>query len=137
MLRFMGVFFWRLLAIISLLLGLIGMLLPVMPTVPFILLSAWAGGKGWPALERWLLAQPHLGPAIIKWRQYGIVPRKAKYLSIGMMSISGIVLQFSAAIFWVKMAVPLIMLTVAIWIWLRPEQIPEQLAENKCNDNVF
>lgn len=124
--QFIQLFFWRLLAIISLLLGLIGMLLPVVPTVPFIIVSAWAGGKGWPALERWLLAQPHLGPAIIQWRLYGIVPRKAKYLAIGMMLVSAILLQFTMAMQWLKLTVPLIMLIVATWLWLRPEQKPEE-----------
>jgi uncharacterized protein len=123
-------FFWRLLAIISLLLGVIGMLLPVVPTVPFLIVSAWAGGKGWPALERWLLAQPHLGPAIIQWRLYGIVPKRAKYLAIGMMLLSAIMLQFTTLMLWLKLTVPLIMLIVAVWLWLRPEQKPQEKTDD-------
>ena len=45
---------WRLLALLSLALGALGVVLPVLPTVPFLLLAAWAAGKGWPALETWL-----------------------------------------------------------------------------------
>ncbi len=46
---------WRCLAVTALLLALIGVFLPVMPTVPFLLLAAWAASKGWPQLEIWLV----------------------------------------------------------------------------------
>lgn len=52
---------WRLLAAVSVLLGIIGAFLPVLPTVPFLLLGAWAAGRGWPALEARLLAHPNTG----------------------------------------------------------------------------
>ncbi|HPU51492.1 MAG TPA: DUF454 family protein, partial [Burkholderiaceae bacterium] len=47
---------WRLLALLCVVLGLIGVILPGLPTVPFLLVAAWAGGRGWPRLEAWLLA---------------------------------------------------------------------------------
>ncbi|HNO41919.1 MAG TPA: DUF454 family protein, partial [Ottowia sp.] len=53
---------WRALALLSLLLGGVGAMLPVLPTVPFLLLAAWAASKGWPALEIWLLNHRRLGP---------------------------------------------------------------------------
>ena len=49
---------WRGLAVLSLLLGIVGAMLPVLPTVPFLLLAAWAASKGWPALEIWLWRRP-------------------------------------------------------------------------------
>ena len=42
----------------------IGAVLPGLPTVPFLLVAAWAGGKGWPALEVKLLNHPRYGPTL-------------------------------------------------------------------------
>lgn len=115
---------WRTIAILALLLGFIGLLLPIMPTVPFLLVSAWAGGKGWPVLEQKLLAHPKYGPQIIAWRKYGVVKRQPKVIASVMMGGSAIMLGFSPAPFAVKFAVIGIMATVAVWLWLRPEAEP-------------
>jgi len=112
---------WRALALLSLALGLVGIVLPGLPTVPFLLLAAWAGGKGWPALEAWLLNHPRHGPAIRRWRDHGAVPRRAKWTATLMMSLSASVLALSPAPLAVKLAVPAVMAAVAIWLWRRPE----------------
>src|SRR5690606_38630772 len=54
-----------LLAYAALGLGLLGVVLPGLPTVPFILLSAWAAAQGSERLHRWLLAHPRFGPVIV------------------------------------------------------------------------
>lgn len=120
--HFSRVLFWRLLALLSLIVGLLGIPLPGLPTVPFILLSAWSAGKGWPALEQRLLAHPRLGPPILAWREFGIVPRRAKYLASIMMLLSVLLLQLSAAPLLLKLLLPCFLLLVAVWLWHRPEQ---------------
>jgi uncharacterized protein len=112
---------WRALALLSLVLAVIGVVLPVLPTVPFLILAAWAGGKGWPALEAWLLNHAHFGPGIRRWRERGAVPRRAKWLATVMMTCSAVLLALSPALLAVKIAVPAVMVGVAIWLWRRPE----------------
>ncbi len=112
---------WRALAVVSLLLGAIGAVLPGLPTVPFLLLAAWAAGKGWPALEAWLLNLPRHGAALRRWREKGAVSRKAKWAATLMMSASGVLLVLSAAPWHAKVGVPLVMALVALWLWRRPE----------------
>lgn len=121
---FLRILIWRTIAILALVLGLIGLLLPIMPTVPFLLVAAWAGGKGWPVLEAKLLAHPKYGPQIIAWRRYGVVKRRPKVIAIVMMSGSAIMLSFSPVMLAIKLGVIGIMTTVAIWLVLRPEEIP-------------
>ena len=123
MLHLSRILFWRTFALICLVLGIIGIPLPVLPTVPFILLSAWAAGKGWPALEHYLVSHARLGPPIIAWRRYGVVPRRAKYLASTMMLLSIVLLLLSQAPWLLKLLLPVCLLVVAIWLWRRPETI--------------
>ena len=121
MLRPAQIFLWRTLALIALAIGAIGIALPVLPTVPFWILAAWAASKGWPELRQWLVTHPKYGPAIRDWQERGSVPRQAKWLATTMMLISAIVLQLTPAFLWVKIVVPAMMFVVAVWLWRRPE----------------
>ncbi len=122
MIRPMVTLLWRVLAVTSLVLGLIGVVLPGLPTVPFLLISAWAASRGWPRLERWLLEHPRHGPVIQRWRDHGAVPRNAKWFASGMMMVSAGVFSVTPAPHWAKFALPAFMLLVAIWLWMRPEK---------------
>lgn len=120
--RRLAMVLWRAVAVVAMALGLLGVVLPVMPTVPFLIVAAWAASKGWPAFEIWLLNHRLFGPPIVQWRERGAVPRRAKWLSTVMMACSGIGMQFFPAIpLWLRIAVPLAMLAVAVWLWMRPE----------------
>jgi uncharacterized membrane protein YbaN (DUF454 family) len=121
MLRQTQLFLWRTIAIVALTLGLIGIALPIMPTVPFLLVAAWAGSKAWPSLENWLLNHRLYGGHIRNWRAHGAVPRYAKVCAILMMMVSATGLQFTVAPLWLKVAVPSTMLVIAVWLWTRPE----------------
>jgi uncharacterized membrane protein YbaN (DUF454 family) len=112
---------WRLLAFLFVVLGVVGVLLPVVPTVPFLLAAAWAGGRGWPALEQWLLGHPRFGEPIRKWRQGGIVSRRGKWAASSMMAVGAIVLLFTEVPVALKAVVPPLMAIVATWLWSRPE----------------
>ncbi len=113
---------FRLLALGSLLLGLIGVVLPGLPTVPFILLAAFAAGKGWPALDAWLLAHHRYGPLIHNWRAFGVVPRSGKIAASLMMLISLVLCWVSSLMLAFKLALTLLLTGVALWLWFRPEQ---------------
>ncbi|HEY1069949.1 YbaN family protein [Thermomonas sp.] len=112
---------WALLAWTSLVLGIIGAFLPVMPTVPFILLSAFAASRGSDRLRGWLLAHPKFGRAILDWEQNGTVSRQAKLLAIGMMSVSSVSMAIFAPRWWMAAIGITVMALVAVWLWRRPE----------------
>ena len=112
---------WRVLAVLFLALGIIGVALPVLPTVPFLSAAAWAGGRGWPELERWLLGHPTYGIHIQRWREGGFVPRRAKLAAISMLAVTAAALEFAPLPVAARIGVPLVMAAVAVWLWTRPE----------------
>ena len=112
---------WRALALLSLTLGVVGIFVPGLPTVPFLLVAAWAGSHGWVALEQWLLNHPRHGPGIRRWRERGAVPRRAKWASTIMMVISAAIMLAMSIPLWTKVSAPLLMAGVAVWLWRRPE----------------
>lgn len=119
--RLAALVLWRSLALASLALGIVGTVLPVLPTTPFLLVAAWAAGKGWPQFEAWLLAHPRWGPPVRRWRDHRAVPRSAKWLATLTMLVSVALLAASGAPWALKLAVPAFMFCVAWWLWRRPE----------------
>ena len=113
--------FWRVVAIVCVVIGFVGVFVPGLPTVPFLLVAAWAAGRGWPALERWLLDHPRHGDSIRRWRERGAVPRRAKWAASAMMVVSAAILAASPLPLWTRLAVPALMAAVALWLWRRPE----------------
>lgn len=112
---------WWLLAYLSLALGVIGIVVPGLPTVPFVLLSAFAAARGSTKLRDWLLAHARFGPMIRDWEAHGAVSRKAKRLAVGMMAVCAVIMFLTAPRWWMAATGTAIMTVVAIWLWARPE----------------
>lgn len=112
---------WRLLALLSVLVGLIGVLVPGLPTVPFMILAAWAASKGWPRLESWLLNHRRYGPHISRWRDSGAIPRQAKVYATLMMLFSVVILTITDTPTWALLGVITVMGLTLVWMWRRPD----------------
>lgn len=112
---------WWLLAYVALGLGLVGVVLPGLPTVPFVLLAAFAAARGSQRLHAWLLAHRQFGPVIRDWQMQGAVSRRAKRLAVAMMAACGVVMLLAAPRPWMAGAGIAVMAVVAVWLWSRPE----------------
>jgi uncharacterized membrane protein YbaN (DUF454 family) len=113
------------LAVISLVLGIVGLFLPVVPTVPFILLSAWAAARSSPKLLAWLEGHPSFGPMLTEWRRGGVVRRRAKWLATLTMSGSAVIMLLTFPKRWIALVAIAVMACVLVWLWQRPEKLPE------------
>ena len=83
----MGRYFYIALGWLAVGLGVIGVVLPVLPTTPFLLVAAFAFGKGSPEARAWLIEHAHFGPAIRNWEENGAISRGAKVLAVSMMAL--------------------------------------------------
>lgn len=115
---------WLGLAAISLALGVIGIVLPVVPTVPFILLAAFAAARGSQRLHDWMRNHPRFGKMLRDWERDGAVSRRAKYFATITMLGSAVGLFVFSPHWWMAAIPAAIMLVVAIWLWRRPEPKP-------------
>ncbi len=69
-------------------LGGLGVMLPVLPTTPFILLAAACFSRSSPRFERWLIDHPKIGHHVTAWRQNRAIPMRAKIVAIASMACS-------------------------------------------------
>lgn len=77
---------WIALGGLALLLGTIGIFLPVLPTTPFVLLAAFAFAKGSPKLRHWLVTHHIFGPIIADWEARGAIATRYKIFACSMMA---------------------------------------------------
>lgn len=79
---------WTLLGLASLGLGMVGVVLPLLPTTPFVLVAAFAFARGSPRLRRWIEEHPRFGPPLARWEAHGAIAPRHKRLAAVMMALS-------------------------------------------------
>ncbi len=113
--------FWIILAVAFLAAGVIGLVLPVMPTVPFVVLSAYCAAKGSPKLYNWLINNKTFGPMILDWQQRGAIARKTKWITTISLFFA-IVLAFLLKLHPLLILIEAgIFIVILIFVWTRPE----------------
>jgi uncharacterized membrane protein YbaN (DUF454 family) len=76
-------------------LGVIGLVMPLMPGVVFLIVAAWCFARSSPRFEAWLLDHPTLGRPLRDWRAAGAIPRSAKAMACVGMTIGFVVFWYS------------------------------------------
>jgi len=109
------------LAYFFLALAIVGMFLPGLPTVPFLLLTAWFAARGSDRLHSWLYAHPHLGKLLIDWEQKGAVSRTSKIIAVLMLITSWVVMYQHLTNVWGLFGITVLFVAIAMYLVSRPE----------------
>ena len=111
---------WKIAGLTCVILGVIGIVLPLLPTTPFLLLAAFCFDRGSPKLHKWLISHAHLGPIIKDWHDHGAVPTNAKAVAVIFMATALMIgIYFELPVF-VLVIQAVIFSAVCIFLLTRP-----------------
>lgn len=113
-------YIWVALGALALALGAIGVLLPGLPTTPFVLLAAFCFGKGAPHLAAKLHDHHLFGPILSDWQAHGAIAVKYKVLALVMMAATLGLSLWLALPAWALSLQALCMAGAATFILTRP-----------------
>lgn len=117
--------------------ALVGTVLPLLPTTPFLLLAAWLFSKSSPQLRDRLYRHPRFGPLLRDWQEEGAIPIRAKVAALGALSTSWLVILLLASGPLVPSLAGLAMAGVGTFIATRPDPRPGRhidLAQGRGRD---
>jgi len=113
-------YIWAALGLISVGLAVIGIALPLLPTVPFLLLAAFFFARSSSRLHNWLVSHRTFGPMILDWQNSGAIrPAAKKAATVSVASVFGlsVLLSLPPHVLTIQAVV---LGAVMIFIWTRP-----------------
>lgn len=130
---------WRFFGLFFVLLAIVGALLPVMPTVPFVLLAAACFAKSSPEMHGWLREHPKFGRTVRSWEEERCITRRMKVWSATMITLGGgtstLLFVPRGWPFWVVTGC-FLLADVAVLLWkecpAEKEKAPETGREARC-----
>ena len=104
-------------------LALSGVVLPVLPTTPFLLLAGACFARSSPRFHSWLLDHPSFGPVVREWREHHSIPYRTKLFAIGLMAVSiAVSIVFFARPAWLQVALAALGIVLAVWMYRIPSR---------------
>ena len=113
-------YLWAMLGLVCVGVGLIGVVLPILPTVPFMLLAAFFFARSSERLHNWLITHPTFGPPIVDWQSNGAISPRFKRIatvSILLVFVISLLLDLPLLILGIQAGV---LTLVLVFIWSRP-----------------
>lgn len=105
--------------------GLLGTLLPVLPTTIFWIIAAACFAKGCPAMARRIYSWPGVGPAVEAFLSQGVIARRAKIAALLGMATAGGILALTPLPLPATLITLAVLALAALYVATRPESRPE------------
>jgi|GEM_PF-74936 len=115
--------FFFALGIIMVACGIIGIMLPVMPTTIFFIMALACFSRSSSRMKYWLLNHPKFGANLTAWSKYQIVPKKAQYWATASMMLSVIIVALTTQSITLTMLVAYSVLLVIVYLFSKPSSI--------------
>lgn len=126
-------FAWLMIGLLSLSGGIAGVILPLVPTTPFLLVAAFAFARSSPSLHEWLVLHPRLGPPIQDWHAHGAISQRTKVAAMTAMALA-LALSAAAGVSMIVILIQIfVILGVAVFILTRPSGPHESLRRGAKN----
>ncbi len=113
-------YLWAGLGLVCVALAMVGVVLPLLPTVPFLLLAAFFFARSSSRLHNWLLTHQTFGPLIVDWQSSGVIrpgAKKAATLSVTAVFGLSVLLSMPSHVLIIQAVV---LSGVMLFIWTRP-----------------
>lgn len=108
-------------------LGLLGSVLPVLPTIPFMILALWCFARSSKTFHDWLYHHRIFGPPLRKWDQHRVIPPIAKFAAVTAMAASMIYVSLYSTAPWYALAAMGAFIVYGAWYILsKPSQVPDE-----------
>ena len=106
-----------------LLLGIVGIFMPILPTTPFLLLATACYSRSSRRFYNWLMNHPALGPLIVEWRTYRSIPWRIKLVAVATMTLTfGSSIIFFIRDGWLQLALAFFGVMMVIWLYRIPSR---------------
>ena len=104
----------------SLLTGIIGIFLPLLPTTPLVLLAAWCFSRSSERFHSWLLNHKFFGPIVSDWQSSDGIPKRSRNRAIVFMWAGMLISILMVSRFWATIGLIAIGTCVSVYLLRMP-----------------
>ena len=112
--------FWLLTGLTSVAIGAVGVVVPLLPTTPFLLIAAFAFARSSTRLNNWLREHRSFGPLIDNWHRDGSIDRKVKRTAIIVILMTPVISWLFGTPLWIIVCQIVVLSAAAVFILTRP-----------------
>ena len=101
-------------------LATLGVVLPLLPTTPYLLLAAWCFARSSPRFHQWLLYRSWFGSYLRHWQTHRALPKGVKPKAVALIVVTFAISIYFVPLWWVRILLVCMMFSLLIMMWRLP-----------------